>query len=107
MVRRIRRRQGLPRLRRGHVVIILNLSLCRSLMRAGFSIFLRRILLDLVFFGTIRGSIISRAGITVSAMAGFRAAPLTPAFWLFFRGVILRCSIAISILWSVHHIYVI
>src|SRR3954466_14287372 len=53
-------------------------------MRAGFSIFLHRILLVLVFFGAIRGSIISRAGITVSAMAGFRAAPLRPAFWLFF-----------------------
>src|SRR3954465_10591438 len=90
-----------------HIVIILNLSVCRSLMRAGFSIFLRRILIGWVFFGTIRGSIISRAGITIFALAVFRAAPLTPTLWLFLGGVIPRCSIAISIFWSIHHIYVI
>src|SRR3954466_13029969 len=107
MVRRIRRRRGLPRLRR-EACSYHPQPLTLPLSHEGWlSIFLRRILLDLVFFGAIRGSIISRAGIAVSAVAGFRAAPLTPAFWLFFRGVILRCSIAISIFWSVHHIYVI
>src|SRR3954465_5948590 len=59
------------------------------------------------FFGAIRSIIISRAGITVFALAGFRAAPLTLALGLFLGGVIPRCSIAISIFWSVHHIYVV
>ena len=89
------------------MVIILDLSVCRSFMRVGFSIFLCRILLRWVFFGIIRGSIISRAGITVFSLAGFRAAPLTLALWLFLGGVIPHCSIAISIFWSIHHIYVI
>src|SRR3954465_7129903 len=72
-----------------HIIIILNLSVCRSLMRAGFSILLCRILLEAVFFGAIQGSIISRAGITVFALAGFRAAPLAPALGLFFGCAIL------------------
>src|SRR4051812_29788774 len=76
-------------------------------MRAGFSIFLCRILLEGVFFGAIQGSIISRAGITVFALAGFRAAPLTPALRLLLGGVILRCSVAIAFFWGVHHVYVI
>src|SRR3954466_6438690 len=76
-------------------------------MRVGFSIFLRRILLGLVFFGAIRSIIISRAGITVFALAGFRAAPLTPALRLFLGGVIPRRSIAISFFWGIHHVYVI
>ena len=89
------------------IVIILDLLVCHSLMRAGFSIFLCRILLRWVFFGAVWGSIISRAGITVFALAGFRAAPLTLALWLFLGGVIPHCSSAISIFWSLHHIYVI
>ena len=32
-------RRGLPRLRRGHVIIILRLSICRSLKRAGSPVF--------------------------------------------------------------------
>ena len=36
------------------IVFILDLLVCRSLMRAGFSIFLCRILLRWVFFGAIR-----------------------------------------------------
>src|SRR3954469_7363678 len=76
-----------------HIIVILNLSVCRSLMRAGFSILLCRILMEGVFFGAIRSRIISCAGITVFALAGFRAAPLTSALGMFLRIVIPRCSI--------------
>ena len=60
-----------------------------------------------MFFGAIRGSIISRAGITVFALAGFRVAPLTPTLRLLLGGVILRCSIAIAFFWGVYHVYII
>ena len=63
--------------------------------------------LEVVVFGTVRGVIISRAGITVFALVGFRAAPLTPALRLLLGGVILRCSIAIAFFWGVHHVYII
>ena len=59
-----------------------------------------------VVFGTVRGVIISRAGITVF-LAGFRAAPLTPTLRLLLGGVILCCSIAIAFFWGVHHVYII
>ena len=58
-------------------------------------------------FGTIRSVIVSCAGIAAFAMAGLRAAPLTPVLGLLLGGVILRCSIAISFFWGVHHVYVI
>src|SRR3954466_7952266 len=90
-----------------HIVIILDLLFCRPLMRAGFSIFLCRILLGLVLFGAIRGSIIPCAGITILALAGIRAAPLTPVFGRLSGSAILRCSIAISVFRSVHHVYVV
>ena len=89
------------------IIIVLNLLVRRPLVGAGFSVLLCRILLEGLFFGAIRSSIISRARITVFALAGCRAAPLTPALGLFLRGIVHHCSIAISILWSVHHIYVI
>src|SRR3954471_7023913 len=107
MVRRIHRRRGLPRLRR-EACSYHPQPLALPLSHEGWLLHLPAP--NLARFGVLRrypGSIISRAGITVSAVAGFSSAPLTPAFWLFFRGVILRCSIAISILWSVQHIYVI
>src|SRR3954471_5094781 len=107
MVRRIHRRRGLPRLRR---------EACNyrpqppslPLSREGWLFHLPAP--NLAGFGVLRrcpGSIISRGGITVSAVAGFRAAPLAPAFWRLSRGAVLRCSIVISILWSIHHIYVV
>ena len=87
--------------------MILYLFFCRSLMRAGVSVLLRWILLEWVVFGTVRCIIISGAGIFILAVAGFRAAPLTPALGLFLGGVFLRCSLAIPILWDIHHVYVI
>ena len=62
-----------------HVIIILYLFICRSLVRAGFSVLLCWILLEWVVFGAIRCFIVSGAGIVILAMAGFRAAPLPPA----------------------------
>ena len=76
-------------------------------MRAGVPLLLRWILLEWVVFGTIWGVIISGAGIFILAMAGFRAAPLTPALGLFLGGVILRYSFAVPILWDIHHVYVV
>ena len=87
--------------------MILYLFFCRSLMRAGVSVLLRCILLEWVVFGTVRCIVISGAGIFILAVAGFRAAPLTPALGLFLGGVILLCSFAIPILWDIHHVYVI
>ena len=45
--------------------------------------------------------------ITIFAMAGLRAAPLTSALGLLLGGVILRCPIAISFFGGVHHVYII
>src|SRR3954465_200664 len=101
MVRRIHHRRGLPHLRR-EACSYHPQPLALPLSREGWLFHLPAP--NLAGFGVLRrppGSIISSAGITVSAVAGFRAAPLTPAFWRFFRGVVLRYSIAISILWSV------
>src|SRR3954464_173213 len=107
MVRRIRCRRGLPRLRR-EVYSYHPQPLGLPLSHEGWLLHLPvPNLAGGVFFGAIRGSIISRAGIIVFALAGFRAAPLTPALWLFLGGVIPRCSIAISIFWSINHVYVI
>ena len=63
--------------------------------------------MEWVVFGAIRCIIVSGAGILILAMAGFRAAPLTPALGLFLGGVILRYSFAVPILWGVHHVYVV
>ena len=90
-----------------YVIIILFLSICRSLMRVGFSILLCWILLEAVVFGTVRGVVISCARITIFALAGLRAAPLTPALRLLPGGVILRCLIAIAFFGCVHHVYII
>ena len=87
--------------------IIPYLFFCRSLMRAGVSVLLRCILLEWVTFGTVRCIIIFGAGIFILAVAGFRAAPLTPALGLFLGGVILRYSFVVPILWDIHHVYVI
>ena len=76
-------------------------------MRAGVSVLLRWILLEWIVFGAVWCIIISGAGIFVLAVAGFRAAPLTPALRLFLGGVILRCSIAIPIFWDVHQVNVV
>ena len=54
-----------------HIVIVLDLSVYRFLVRAGFSILLCKVLLEGVFFGTFWSIIISRAGITVFVLAGF------------------------------------
>ena len=87
--------------------MILNLFVCRPLVRACFCLLLRWIVLEGVVFSTVRGVVVSRAGITVFVVAGFRAAPLTPALGLFLGGVVIRCSFAIPILWDIHHVYVI
>ena len=58
-------------------------------------------------FGTIRSVIISCAGITTFALAGLRAAPLTPALGLLLGGIILHCLIAIAFFGVVHHVYTI
>ena len=60
-----------------------------------------------VVFGTIRSVIISCAGITTFAVAGLRAASLTPALGLLLGGVILRYLVAIAFFRGVHHIYVV
>ena len=72
---------------RRHVIIVLYLFICRSLVRAGFSVLPCLILLEGVVFGTVWGVIISGAGISILAVAGFRAAPLTLALRLFLGGV--------------------
>ena len=90
-----------------YVIIILDLFVCRPLVRACFCLLLRWIVLEGVVFGTFWGVIISCAGISILAVAGFRAAPLTPVLGLFLGGVILRYSFAIPILWDIHHVYVI
>ena len=90
-----------------YVIIILDLFVCRPLVRVCFCLLLRWIVLEGVVFRTFWGVIISGAGISILAVAGFRAAPLTPALGLFLGGVILRCSFAIPSLWDIHHVYVI
>ena len=90
-----------------HIIVVLDLPVCRFLMRVGSFVLLRWILLEGIVFGTVRGVIVSGAGIAVLAVAGFRVAPLTLALRLFLEGVILRCSIAIPFFWGVHHVYVI
>ena len=87
--------------------IVLYLFFGRSLMRAGVPLLLCWILLEWVVFGAIRCIIVSGAGILILAMAGFRAAPLTPALGLFLGGVIHRYSFAVPILWDIHHVYVV
>ena len=87
--------------------IILCLFSCRSFIRAGVSVLLRCILLEWVVFGTVRCIIISGAGIFILAVAGFRAAPLTPALGLLLGRVILCFFFATPILWDIHHVYVI
>ena len=62
--------------------------------------------LEGVVFGTVRRVVIFGAGITIFALAGLRAAPLTSALGLLLGGVILRCFFAI-LLWDIHHVYVI
>ena len=47
-------------------------------------------------FGTICSVIVSCAGIAASAMAGLRAAPMTPVLRLLLEGIILCCLIAIA-----------
>ena len=58
-------------------------------------------------FGTIRSVIVSCAGIAAFAMAGLRAAPMTPVLRLLLEGIILRCLIAITFFRGVHHLYII
>ena len=65
-----------------YVIIVLDLFVCRPLVRACFCLLMCWIVLDGVVFGTLWGVIISCAGISILAVAGFRAAPLTPAFGL-------------------------
>ena len=106
-LRRIRRHRGLPRLWR-EVCNYHPLPLRLPLSDEGW--LLRPPVLNLaggVVFGTLWGVIISGAGISILAVVGFRAAPLTPVLGLFLGGVILRCSFAIPILWDIHHVYVI
>ena len=58
-------------------------------------------------FGTVRGVIVSCAGIAAFAMAGLRAAPMTPVLRLLLEGIILCCLIAIAFFGGVHHVYII
>ena len=66
-----------------YLIIILDHFVCRSLVRACFYLLLCWIVLEGVVFGTFWGVIISCAGISILAVAGFRAAPLTSALGLF------------------------
>ena len=93
----------------GHVIVILRFSVCCLFLRASLPILsLETWPEGIVFvFGTIHNVIISCAGIAAFAMAGLRAAPMTPVLRLLLEGIILRCLIAIAFFGGVHHVYII
>ena len=93
----------------GYVIIILRLSICRSLWRAGLSILLSQIVLEeiVAIFDTIRSVIISYAGITTFALAELRVVPLTSALGLLLGGVILHYLVAIAFFGCIHHVYIV
>ena len=59
-----------------------------------------------ISFGVYRGTVISSTVVTVSAEAGFAAAPLTLALGLLLGGAILRCLFAVGFFGCIHHVYV-